>query len=98
MSKNLLQAIYDKYYLYICLFCGFLVFIACVGNAWTLMTLLFSGSRLKNFKLYFYITFIVDFLMGLIYGTNLILENIVPEGGFWLGIENQGNFACKISR
>ena len=75
MVENLLQAIYDKYYLYIWLFAGFLDFIGCVGNAWSLITLLISGSRLKNFKLYFYITFIVDFLMGLIYETNQILES-----------------------
>ena len=97
MSENLLQAIYDKYYRYIWLFGGFLVFIACVGNAWTLITLLFSDSRLKNFKLYFYITFIDDFLMVLIFGTNQILENMDRVGG-WSGIENKGNFACKISR
>ena len=98
MSANIIQEIYEKYYLYIWLFFAFLEFIACLGNAWTLSTLIISGSRLKNFKLYFYITFIDDFLMGLIFGTNVILENIVPSGTFWVGVENQGNFGCKISR
>ena len=98
MGENLLQAIYNKYYLYIWIFFGFLDFIGCVGNAWTLITLLISGSRLKNFKLYFYITFIVDFLMGFIYETNNILEYIVQVGTFWHGFENQSNFACRLSR
>ena len=67
-----------------------------LGNAWSLITLFLSGTRLKHFKLYFYIAFFIDFFMGLIFGFNQTLERIVPGGALWIGLENLSNASCKI--
>lgn len=95
---NILRKTYYNISLYIWLLISFIEIIGLFGNAWTLIIILYSGSKLQNFKFYFLITFIIDFLMVLILGVNQILENIIWHGDFWIGLENISNCSCKIMR
>lgn len=52
----------SKIFFYFWILFSILDFIGILGNAWKILTLIISGNRLKNFKVYFYVTFIVDFL------------------------------------
>lgn len=71
-----------------------------LGNTWTISTLLIAGTGLKNFKVYFYVTFTVDFLVLSVFGVNIMLESLVPNKPLYpfIGLENLSNLSCKLTR
>lgn len=67
-----------------------------LGNIWSLITIYFSGTRLKHFKLYFNIVFCTDLILGIIIGFNTVFE--YNEYILWNGLENINVLSCKIMR